>query len=318
MNNTLTLTTNNNYLINEDKIVLSFTEELLEEYKNSMDLKQASKKTYIASIRIFLNWLKGNNINQVEYETILKYKDYLLANYKANTCNTHIIAIKDLFKWLETKGIKNIAKYVKKVKTENVFSREMLTLDQEKQILTNIDRTTLEGARAYALFKLMAITGLREIEVINANINDIKVNDTRPVLYIKGKGQNAKDNFVILPNGVLKAIQDYLKLRGVNSDTEPLFTSTSNRNLNGRLTTMTIQRIIKGLYKDNGIYNANITTHSLRHTCISNAIHKGANIEQVKAMARHHNINTTMIYYHNIDRLCNSPEDLLDNEFINY
>lgn len=317
MTNTLTLTTNSNYLLNDEKQVLSFTEELLEEYKNSMDLKQASKKTYLASINNFFTWLKDNDINQVEYETLLRYKDYLLANYKASTCNTRIIAIKDLFKWLETKGFKNIAKYVKKVKTENVFSREMLTLDQEKQILNNIDKSNLEGARAYALFKLMAITGLREKEVISANISDIRVNDTKPVLYIQGKGQNAKDNFVILPNGVLSAIQEYLKLRNVKSDNEPLFTSTSNRNLNGRVTTMTIQRIIKGLYKANGIYNTNITTHSLRHTCISNAIHKGASIDQVKAMARHHNINTTMIYYHNIDRLNNSPEELLDNEFIN-
>lgn len=318
MNNLLTLTTTNNYLLNNDREVINFNDELLEEYKNSMDLKKASKKTYLASIKLFLDWLNENNIDQVEYNTLLKYKEYLQSKYKANTTNTHIIAIKDLFKWLETKGFKNIAKYVKKVKTENVFSRDMLTLDQEKQILNSIDKTSLEGARAYALFKLMAVTGLREIEVINADIQDIRIRDTRPVLYIKGKGKDAKDNFVILPNGVLSAIQNYLKLRDAKP-IDPLFTSTSNRNKNGRLTTMSIQRIIKGLYKANGIINSNITTHSLRHTCISNAIHKGANIEQVKAMARHSNINTTMIYYHNIDRLnTNSPEDLLDNEFINY
>jgi site-specific recombinase XerD len=40
---------------------------------------------------------------------------------------------------------------------------------------------------------------------------------------------------------------------------------------------------------------------------------KGAPVQKVQSMARHKNIDTTMIYYHEVDRLTNPAED-----FINY
>lgn len=115
----------------------------------------------------------------------------------------------------------------------------------------------------------------------------------------------------------MNALQEYLKVRNAKPD-EPLFTSTSNRNKNGRLTTMTIQRIVKKLYKDNGIINDRITTHSTRHTAITLSIVNGANITQAQAMARHKSVNTTMIYYHNLNRLNDNSEGKLEQLFSNY
>ena len=75
--------------------------------------------------------------------------------YKARAINTHITALKDLFKYLERKGFTNYAKGVKKEKTDNNFTRDSLTLEQVKGIYNSIDTSTLEGARANALFRLL-------------------------------------------------------------------------------------------------------------------------------------------------------------------
>ena len=44
---------------------------------------------------------------------------------------------------------------------------------------------------------------------------------------------------------VEKALREYLKTRDIKDESEPLFTSTSNENKGGRLTTRTISKIAK-------------------------------------------------------------------------
>jgi len=55
----------------------------------------------------------------------------------------------------------------------------------------------------------------------------------------------------------------------------------------------------------------NKTTHSLRHSAITNAIRNGASPMQVQAMARHSSFDTTLNYVHEVDRIDNPAEDLI-------
>lgn len=307
---TLTLTANN-YL---EQVTPTFTDELLKEYEQQIDNSPATIKTYMSCVKRFVSWINEKDINTVDYETVVIYKNHLRETMKAKAINTHLTAIKDFFKFIERKGGRNVAKGVKKERVNNDFVRDSLTTEQVQQILNSIDQSTTDGARAYAMFKLMVQTGLRECEIVRADINDIKTKGNNTVLYVQGKGETLKNNYVVLYPSVINALQNYLKIRGAKGN-EPLFTSTSNHNTNGRLTTRTVQRIIKKLYADNGIINDNITTHSTRHTAVTLSILNGADIMQAQAMARHKNINTTMIYFHNIDRLQNNAESKLEQLF---
>ena len=307
-----TLTLTNNY--NLQTVTPAFTEELLNEYARQIDNSPATVKTYLSCVRRFVSWIEEREINTVDYETVVIYKNQLKETMKAKAINTHLTAIKDFFKFIERKGGQNVAKAVKKERVNNDFVRDSLTTEQVQQILNHIDTSDENGARAYAMFRLMVQTGLRECEIVRADIDDIKTKGNNTVLYVQGKGETLKNNYVVLYPSVINALQNYLKLRGAKAG-EPLFTSTSNHNSNGRLTTRTVQRIVKGLYADNGIVNKNITTHSTRHTAVTLSILNGADIMQAQAMARHKNINTTMIYFHNIDRLQNNAESKLEQLF---
>ena len=293
----------------------AITEELINEYVRQIDNSEATIKTYKACVKRFVAFLEEREIDSADYDTLVIYKQELKKTMKAKAINTHLTAIKDFYKFLERKGFINVAKAVKKEKVSNEFVRESLTTDQVQQILSSIDTSTLDGARAYALFRLLIQTGLRECEVVRANIEDIKTKGNSSVLYIQGKGENTKNNYVVLYPSVMAALQKYFLMRGNAKASEPLFTSTSNHNNGGRLTTRTIQRIVKKLYADNGIVSDNITTHSTRHTAVTLSILNGANIQQAQAMARHKNINTTMIYFHNINRLEDNAEGRLEQLF---
>lgn len=306
----------NNYFVRVNENKTPVTYELVKQYEDHIDASTGTKKTYSHCVNKFLSWLVDNQIEEVTQDVIIDYKNELRGTMQANALNTHLTAIKDLFKYLETKGFKNVSKNVKKERTTNDFKKDSLTSEQVRVILKNIDLTTIEGLRANALFRLLIGTGLRECEVIRADIRDIRTKGNANVLYIQGKGHNEKDNYVVLYPSVLNAIQEYLKERNAK-DTEPLFTSLSDRNKGQRLTTRTIQRIVKGLYKDNGIINDKLTTHSTRHTAITLSILQGANIQDAQQMARHKSINTTMIYYHNLNRLENNAESKLESLFSN-
>lgn len=63
---------------------------------------------------------------------------------------------------------------------------------------------------------------------------------------LKAKAEH-KNEFVVLNNSCINAINDYLISRKAKAK-EPLFTSLSDRNNGDRLTTRSIRNIVKGLY----------------------------------------------------------------------
>ena len=122
----------------------------------------------------------------------------------------------------------------------------------------------------------------------------------------------------MLTEATLEPINDYLNARQERDPKAPLFASHSNRNNGGRLTTRSISRIVKEAMKDAGINSDRLTAHSLRHSAITFSLLGGATVQEAQALARHKNINTTLIYAHNIDRIGRAPERKIDNYLDSY
>lgn len=281
---------------------------VLDDFKRNLDATKNTKETYIKGVKVFLEWCDNNDITEVTHATLIQYKEDLMENKKASTISMYMTALKKLYKYLETKGIKNIASDLKGAKQKRNYTKDPLTLDQAKDLLKSIDRTTNEGKRNYALIHLLLTTGLRTIEIERANIEDIRNVANNSVLYVMGKGRDTKDEYVKLTYETLKAINEYLATRTIKSDKEPLFTSLSDRTNGQRLKTRSIRDIVKKAFKKIGLNSDKITTHSLRHTAITLSLLGGTPLQEVQQMARHSNINTTMIYAHNLKRIESNAE----------
>ena len=102
------------------------------------------------------------------------------------------------------------------------------------------------------------------------------------------------------------ALHDWLSVRGDQPGS--LFLSLSDRSHGARLSLRALRHLIKGYYLAAGVLGKDKTAHSLRHAAISNALRHGAPVQKVAAMARHASIETTMIYFHEIDRLSDPAE----------
>lgn len=287
-------------------------ESLLDSFLADHDVRASSKATYQRSLRQFVLWLqetgRAERMASLTREDILAYRDSLDAAGKSSyTISTYLASVRQLYQWLEAKKYyPDITKGVKAGKKARGFRKDILSDEQIKNMLATVDRSTLKGLRDYALISLLARTGLRTVEVARAQVRDLRqepgLQKSERVLWIQGKGRDEKDDFVLLTRPALQALKAYLEARRASSSA-PLFCSHSDKNYGQPLTTRSISRIVKESMRRIGLDDKRLTAHSMRHTAISLAVLGGASLQQVQAMARHSDPKTTLVYFHNLDRI---------------
>jgi site-specific recombinase XerD len=207
----------------------------------------------------------------------------------------------------------NVAERIKNFKTDEGHAKDALEANTVKKILANLKTSTLGEKRDAAIFASMVCCGLRDIEVVRANVDDMVNRGEKIFLYLQGKGRDDKGDCVELPQGVYRLIQVYLAERKAITritETSPLFASVSNRNNDGRLTTTSISRLIKGILRDNGIDSKRVTSHSLRHTCATVMLQNGVELRKVQEVLRHKSVTVTERYLHDLKRYNNNGESI--------
>ena len=288
---------------------------IIDRFLLAHDIKPKSKETYRRALRQFFVYLETEGVTRPTRETLIAYKAYLIdKKLSAYTVSAYIIAVRKMFQWTESEHLyANIASQIKGQKKPKGFKKDALSVNQARKLLTDMETETLSGARDYALVNLLVRTGLRTIETARANVEDIRQQGDQAVLYIQGKGRDSKDDLVILTEETLEPIRAYISMRGQGvKDSSPLFISHSDRNYGERLTTRSISRIVKDRLQASGLDDRRLTAHSLRHTAVTFSLIGGASIQEAQTLARHSDINTTLIYAHNLDRISKAPELKID------
>ena len=286
-----------------------FDNLLLTRWEAFIDVSPKSKETYRKAVKQFMLYLEENGIAKPDRETIIGWRDSVKADHKPTTAQTYLTAVKLFFRWLEQEGIyKNIADHVKGVRISTGHKKDYLTSNQSRKVLQTIATDSTKGLRDYAIVGLLLTTGVRTIEVVRADIADLRTLGDDTVLYIQGKGKEEKSDYVKIAPQVETAIREYLKTRGEVSGADPLFASTSNNNAGKRMTTRSISAIAKESMIEAGYNSDRLTAHSMRHTAGTLALLNGATPREVQQLLRHSNINTTMIYTHDLERAKNNSE----------
>ena len=292
-------------------------EELVDRFIASQDVKESSKLLYRRTLKQYFNWVdsKGYLLSDITRPQIIEYKEDLLSSGMSSlTVGSYITSVRRFYEWTEAnKFYPNVAKGIKTPKRKQQFKKQPLLPAQAAALLSYYQDKAL---RDYAIVNLLLRTGLRTIEIIRANVEDITFKGSQRVLMVHGKGRDEKDNFVILTDKTYQPIEEYLSSRGRVKSSEPLFTSTSNNNKGGRLTTRTISYIAKEGLKAIGLDAKSFTAHSLRHTTAVNILRAGGSLEMAQFTLRHSNPATTQIYTATLNeerRLQNSGEALIDS-----
>jgi site-specific recombinase XerD len=279
----------------------------------AQEISQDTADGYRRGASKFFAWL---GTGQPSPEVIRSWKADLLKANKPAAVNAWLAGVRSFFGWLADRAEIpfNPAAQIKgatRKATKKRHSRQALTDNEARRLLSQPDRSTKTGKRDYAILALMLYTAARTIEVHRADVADLTTEGGKLVLMVQGKGHMEKDDILVLIGPAENALRDWLAIRGKKPGA--LFTSLSNKSQGERLSRSALREIIKAYFAAAGIHGANKTTHSLRHTAISAAIRHGAPAEKVRGMSRHASLDTLMIYYHENDRIDDPAE-----QYINY
>lgn len=289
---------------------------LLEEFFNSLDVSEGTIRTYREGLKSFFRWRKRMKYQgEIDQSQVQNYKKWLKESKSANTTSTYIVSLRRFLGFCVSVGklATNPAENVRGVKRIRGHLKSDLSKQEIRKLFKSINRSTKIGKRDFAMVNLMVRCGLRLIELKRADVGDMEARNKRSILWIRGKGRDEKEEFVVLTQPSLEAVYDYLDTRLEKLSKEsPLFVGAGGKNRGERLTTRTIRRRVTKYLCEAGLKSDRITSHSLRHSFVTLAIEGGATIEKTRAAARHRSIATTQVYFHEHDRLKEPVEDKID------
>ena len=136
---------------------------------------------------------------------------------------------------------------------------------------------------------LMCDSGLRRGEIINLQIGNVHL--ARGFMIVTGKGD--KQRFVPLGELSKISLATYIrKYRNEAKESEPVFVNRFGE----KCTINTVKQVFQKLKKQTGILR--LHAHLLRHTFATNYLVDGGDLETLRLLMGHSDLQVTMMYLH--------------------
>lgn len=216
---------------------------------------------------------------------------------KRNTQNYHLIALRAFLRYLVKRKISSLAPDTIELAKTPARNLDLVSGAELERLLSAPDSTQAKGLRDRAILELFFSTGLRVSELCSLNTDSIDL--SRDEFSVRGKGEKVR--VVFLSPTAKDALRDYLKKRKDMEDALFIGLSTINKNKSERLTSRSIERIVKQYAIKAGI-GKKMTPHILRHSFATDLLQNGADIRSVQMMLGHSSVSTTQIYTHVTDK----------------
>lgn len=296
-------------IMNKEKFNLVLEEtNIVERYLDFIDVTKTTYDTYKNGLKMLFIYFKENNITNPTRQDIIDFREHLKQEHSLSTVNTYLISTRNFFKWLEYENIyKDITKNIKGVTVSREHKREALSEEQAKLALNNVKNT-----KEKIILLLGLCCGCRANEICNIQLNDFVEKDGKILLYLLGKARDGKVDFVVVDNLVYQEIKNYIKEYNI---TNYLITSDYKHD-GSKVTNKTIRYIVKDIFRRIGIDNDMYTAHSLRHSYATISIKNDADIREVQQALRHRNLETTMIYLHDLEAKNNPCSNIVSNNLL--
>lgn len=260
-----------------------------------------SKRTleyYEENLTRFFEWLGSDDILSLSTDKWKEYGVYLRNTatkrngdkYSESSIQGFMRAIKAFYNFGIEQGVldDNIFRQLKLPKAHNKEER-ILDDDEITALFKCIDCTTQTGLRNKCFIALMLDSGLRRGEIPRLNFADLDLKSK--TMIVKGKGNKQR----VVPMGEISAalLKDYiLKYRkGVGQQT-PVFIEDNGSRCSDNL----VKQVFKRVKKKSEI--SRLHPHLLRHTFATYYIADGGDLETLRLILGHANIQTTQRYLH--------------------
>ena len=228
------------------------------------------------------------SIQLTDMYAFISYHQETLHNLPGTRCRK-IVSIRQFRKYLKLKAHiidNNIAEELETSKLPKRIIRCM-TLEESVRLLIEASSSSVRDNCIITIFLNCA---LRLFELAALNVEQVDSD----VLTVIGKGN--KERKIYMTPAVKQALSKWLPIRqSMNVDTDALFISQNHQ----RLTTRSIQNVVKKHLLASGINPDGLSTHKLRHTSATLMYKYGhVDIRSLQQILGHESIATTEIYTH--------------------
>lgn len=235
-------------------------------------------------------------IHQISHLHIRRYLASVHKELTKSSVGRKLAAIRSLFRFLLRRGMieKNPAELVSTPKKEKKLPFH-LNIDEITTLVEAPRAAELLPSRDRAILETLYSSGLRVSELTGLDVGGVDL--AAGSVRVFGKG--GKERIVPLGSKAVKALDEYLQLRGNPGIKAPLCVNSRG----GRLTRRSVARIVDR-YMLHLETMKKASPHTLRHTFATHLLEGGADLRSIQEMLGHSSLSTTQKYTHvSIDRL---------------
>lgn len=254
-------------------------EEMINRYIAWLKEEEKSEATceqYKRELKRFSSFCKDKELSK---ETMLAYKEDLIAHYKASSANAALVAINGFLSFIKRQDLR--LKLFKLQRTTYMAKNKEMTKEDYKRLIKTAHRKKDE--RLALLIETICSTGIRVSEV--QYITTEALTNGEAIIRLKGKTRK-----IFLPDKLIHALKKYVHKKHISSG--PIFITRSGKPLDRS----NIWKMMKALCKEAMVEKTKVFPHSLRHLFARTFYAMDKDIAKLADVLGHSSINTTRIY----------------------
>jgi integrase/recombinase XerC len=230
------------------------------------------------------SWLAKLKENDNENRSINRKISTLKSFYKY-LLRTEVVESSPMTKIISPKNVKRLPVFVNEQNMQDMLKHN---LSEDSDFKTQTDQLIVE---------LLYQTGIRRAELLNIKCSDIDFYNNS--IKILGKGN--KERILPLMKEMIEQLKTYILFRDeiVKNQHSFLFSIANGKPIYAKY----VHKVVKD-YLSASTTISKKSPHVLRHTFATHLLNQGADLNAVKELLGHANLNATQIYTHNtIDKL---------------
>ena len=256
------------------------------------------------NVSLFLRFLATNfqviTPDRIRRDHLYSYQQSLSTRTKQcglpcspRTINSRISSARAFLSYLYDQGYiaTRLAEHLASVKEPKSLPKSVLTHNQVRRLLRNIDTTTSKGTTHRAILELLYSTGIRVGELADLTLEDIHFQAA--ILKIHGKG--GKERMVPIGKTAMRYLETYIKgirpfLPGQNQTRSVFLNHTGNP-----YQVWNLQRMLR-TYRKKFNLDIHLTPHTFRRSCTTELVKSKANIYHIKELLGHEGLRSLQPY----------------------
>ena len=263
-------------------------------------------RNYKSQVKLFLQWCLDTQTNPLlaDKRHIQQYRKYLIdvRKFKSTTIGLKLNVVRRFYDALIAHNMttSNPAMEVKAPRNRrSVDNVKYLELDQLKQLIKLTEGDDIKSKRDRVIIGLMALQGLRTIEVQKLKFGNLIDQGGKHYLLVSAKRAERR---IKLRDDVHSWLVSSLAGKRLTSNL-PIITSLSGNNYGHSISRTGLRQSVNSYLKTIGLRNGEImaSNHALRHTFGTQVYAATKDIRLVQEALGHNDPKTTARYAHIVD-----------------